>query len=475
MLKFNKLLNDSLINTDPLMKNLLEEELKRQREGLELIASENFTSQQVMECLGSVLTNKYAEGYPNMRYYGGCDVVDKVETICQERALKLYKLNEEIDETSENINDMKWGVNVQPYSGSIANMTVYVGLLKPHDRIMGLDLPSGGHLTHGFYTKSKKVSATSVFYESLPYSVNEDGYIDYDKLEEMALIYKPKLIICGYSAYSRELNYKRFREIADKCGSYLMCDMAHISGLVATGMLESPFKYCDIVTTTTHKTLRGPRAGMIFYKLKYKQQIDQALFPGLQGGPHINKIAGVATQLLQAETNEFKEYIKQVINNSRRMANNLIEKGYKIQTNGTDNHIILLNLKDLKLSGSKVENICNMVGITINKNSVPGDKSALNPSGIRLGSSSLTSRNMNEKDFDIVSDLLDEAINLTLWINNECINNNCINNNNNINKCSMKEFNNYINNNENVKEKVIELKEKVVKFAKQFPLYETNN
>ena len=454
---FNSKLNIPLLHQDVEIWNLVDAEKTRQTEGLELIASENFTSQSVMECLGSVLTNKYAEGYPGSRYYGGCEIVDKVEQLCQNRALNLFELTK-LNKTQPK--DEQWGVNVQPYSGSIANMAVYNGLLNPHDRIMGLGLPSGGHLTHGFYTQKKKVSATSIFYESFPYGVNEDGYIDYDKLEEIALIYKPRLIICGYSAYSRDLDYERFRSIADKCGSYLMCDMAHFSGFVATKMLKSPFPYCDIVTTTTHKTLRGPRAGMIFYRLKYKQMIDQSLFPGLQGGPHMNQIAGVATQLLTVNTPEFCDYIKQVVANSRVLARELSDKSYKIQTGGTDNHIILLNLRPLGITGSKVEEICNRINITINKNSVPGDKSAMSPGGIRIGSSPLTSRNMVETDFKIIAGFLDDAINLAVWAEDKC------------GSKKLADFKKYIDNDEECKSKLESLRLEVTKFAKSFPLYD---
>ena len=263
---------------------------------MQLIASENFTSKAVIDCLGSALTNKYAEGLPGHRYYGGAEEVDKVESLCMSRALEAYGLSPD-----------DWGVNVQPYSGSPANFAVYTGLLKPHDRIMGLDLPSGGHLTHGFYTYSKKegtrkaVSATSVYFESLPYRVHpETGLVDYDQLRRDASLFKPALIICGGSAYSREWDYEQFRSIADENGSLLMMDMAHISGLVATGEQANPFDYCDVVTTTTHKSLRGPRAGMIFYKKDgrdFQTKINNAVFPSLQGGPHEHQIAGVATQL----------------------------------------------------------------------------------------------------------------------------------------------------------------------------------
>ena len=288
---------ENLKNSDNQLYELILQEKLRQKSGLELIASENFTSKSVMECLGSVLTNKYSEGLPGARYYGGNEIIDKIENLCIKRALETYKLSPE-----------EWGVNVQPYSGSVANMAAYLGVLQPHDRIMGLDLPSGGHLTHGYYTAKKKISATSIIFESFGYRVKNDGYIDYDELDEIAKRFKPKMIICGASAYPRDLDYKRFREIADSCGAFLLCDMAHISGLVATGEMNNPFELCDFVTTTTHKTLRGPRSGIIFYRNQYKNDINFSVFPGLQGGPHEHQIAGVATQLLEAQTPEFKDY-----------------------------------------------------------------------------------------------------------------------------------------------------------------------
>jgi len=394
---------------DPELFDLIEHEKHRQWSGLELIASENFTSKAVFQCLGSALTNKYAEGYPGKRYYGGNEFIDEVESLCQSRALAAYGLD-----------PAKWGVNVQPYSGSPANFAVYTALLRPHDRIMGLDLPSGGHLTHGFYTYSKEskgrkaVSATSIYFESLPYRVHpQTGYIDYDALQAQASLFKPALIICGGSAYPREWDYEAFRKIADENGSLLMMDMAHISGLVATGEAANPFLYADIVTTTTHKSLRGPRAGLIFYRKderEFESKINAAVFPGLQGGPHVHQIAGVATQLKEVNTPVFKEYAQQVRANAVALADQLTSvHKYTLATGGTVNHLVLWDLKPQSLNGAKMQTVCDHCSITLNKNTVLGDKSALTPGGVRIGTPALTTRGLKEADFRKVGDFLHTA------------------------------------------------------------------
>jgi len=439
-------MNTLLKIKDPQIYQLIQKEFARQKRGLELIASENFTSRSVMECLGSVLTNKYSEGQPNARYYGGCEVIDEIEILCQSRALQAFHLD-----------DNDWGVNVQPYSGSPANLAVYNALLKPHDRIMGLDLPSGGHLTHGFYTDKKKISATSVFYESLPYHIKEDGYIDYDKLEEYARAFKPRLIICGASAYPRDFDYARFRKIANINKSYLLCDMAHISGLVATQEMENPFLYCDVVTSTTHKTLRGPRSGMIFFKKELGDQINFSVFPMLQGGPHQHQIAGLATQLLEVQTPEFKNYIRTVKSNARVLSKYLVDEGYTLATQGTDNHIVLVNLNPLAITGSKIEKICEKVDISLNKNAVFGDKSAISPGGIRLGTAALTTRGFRENDFVYVGYLLHECIQLALKIQKD-----------------HKPLKAFVQNMENYSEEIQELKNKVNEFAEKFEFLEEN-
>ncbi|KAM1232615.1 hypothetical protein ACFX2J_002417 [Malus domestica] len=402
--------DNGLSEADPEVRAIITKEKERQLKSLELIASENFTYRAVMEAVGSCLTNKYSEGLPGKRYYGGNEHIDELETLCQKRALDAFHLD-----------GKKWGVNVQPLSGSPANFEVYTAILKPHDRLMGLDLSHGGHLSHGFMTPKRRVSGTSIYFESMSYRLNEStGLVDYDKLEEMADRFKPKLIIAGASAYPRDFDYPHMRKIADAVGAFLMMDMAHISGLVAASVLANPFDYCDIVTTTTHKSLRGPRGGMIFFKkdpvlgVDLESAINNAVFPGLQGGPHNHTIGGLAVCLKYAQSPEFKAYQNQVVSNCRALASRLTELGYKLVSGGSDNHLVLVDLRPLGIDGARVEKILDMASITLNKNSVPGDKSAVVPGGIRIGSPAMTTRGFTEKEFVAVADYIHEGVQITI-------------------------------------------------------------
>jgi len=448
-------LNKPLLETDKELFDIIEAEKGRQRDSLVLIASENFTSKSVFDALGSVMSNKYSEGYPNARYYGGNEHIDKVELLCQSRALKCFNLDPE-----------EWGVNVQSLSGSPANFQAYCAVLNPHDRIMGLDLPHGGHLSHGFQTAKKKISATSIFYETFPYRLDEaTGVIDYDALAASARLYRPKLIVAGASAYSRLIDYDAMRAVADEHDAWLLADMAHISGLVATGAVPSPFDTADIVTTTTHKSLRGPRGAMIFFRKGLKKdgktpydledRINFSVFPGLQGGPHNHTIAALATCLKQAQTPEFAEYQQQVLKNASSMAGALQNAGYELVSGGTDNHLILVDLKSSrKIDGARAEAVLELANIAINKNTVPGDKSALSPGGIRLGTPALTSRGLDAADFEKVAAFIDRGITIAVEIKAQ--------------GGKLKDFRANLKTPENAA-KIAALKEEVVAFAASFP------
>ncbi len=382
---------DVIRKADIEVANYIENELKRQRNTIELIASENFTSSAVMAAQGSVLTNKYAEGKPYKRFYNGCENVDKIEELAIERCKKLFSCQH---------------CNVQPHSGAQANMAVFLYALKPNDTVMGMDLSNGGHLTHG-----SPVNFSGLYFNIVSYKVNENGEIDYDELEKKALEAKPKLIIAGASNYSRIIDFKRFKEIADKTGAYLMADIAHIAALVAGGVHPSPVPYADFVTTTTHKTLRGPRGGIIMCKEQHAQGIDKAVFPGVQGGPLEHVIAGKAVALLEALKPEFKTYANQIVKNAKTLANTLMDEGIEIVGNGTENHLMTINLIKLDKTGKDAANDLEEIGITANKNTVPNDpKSPFVTSGVRLGVPAVTTRGFREEEMVEIGKIIADCI-----------------------------------------------------------------
>ncbi|GKU23862.1 serine hydroxymethyltransferase [Clostridium folliculivorans] len=383
---------NNLRNNDKDIYDLVEKELHRQQNGIELIASENFTSEAVMEAMGSYLTNKYAEGYPSKRYYGGCHVVDEVEDIARERAKKLFGAEH---------------ANVQPHSGSQANMAVYFSVLNPGDTVLGMDLSNGGHLTHG-----SPVNFSGKLFKFVSYKVDKTTEtIDYEEVRKIALDCKPKMIVAGASAYSRTLDFEKFRAIADEVGAYLMVDMAHIAGLVATGNHPSPVPYADFVTSTTHKTLRGPRGGLILCKEKYAKDIDKTIFPGMQGGPLMHIIAGKAVCFKEALEPSFKEYTTQVIKNAKVLGEELIARGFKLVSNGTDNHLLLVDLSNKDITGKEAEILLDTIGITVNKNTVPNEtRSPFVTSGVRIGTPAVTTRGFVEADMKEIAEIIDFVI-----------------------------------------------------------------
>ena len=406
-----------LSQQDPEIEQALASELMREQDGLEMIPSENFVSPAVLEALGSVATNKYAEGLPGKRYYGGCAEIDKIETLAIERAKLLFKAEH---------------VNVQPLSGAPANLAAYSAMLQPGDTILGMDLSHGGHLTHGH-----PVTFSAKIYNFIRYKTTLEGLIDYDEIEKMAREHKPKMILVGYSAYSREIDYARIKNIADEAGAYTMADIAHIAGLIAAGEMNNPVQLFDIVTTTTHKTLRGPRGGMIMCKAIHAKTIDKAVFPGLQGGPHENVIAAKAVAFQEALQPEFKIYAKQILANAKVLEHELGSKGFHLCFGGTDNHLLLIDVSIKGVTGGEAEKALDVAGITVNKNMIPNDpRPPLDPSGIRLGTPALTTRGMKENEMKQIAKWIDEAI----------------------------------SNHQN-SEKLANIKNEIKNFTKQFPLY----
>lgn len=384
---------EEILKTDPEIAQAITDEMKRQNSHIELIASENWVSKAVMAAMGSPLTNKYAEGYPSKRYYGGCQCVDVVENLARDRAKELFGCDY---------------VNVQPHSGAQANLAVYFAMLEPGDKILGMNLDHGGHLTHG-----SPVNLSGKYFKSTFYGVNDEGVIDYDIVRQRAIEEKPKLIVAGASAYARIIDFKKFREIADEVGAYLMVDMAHIAGLVAAGLHPSPIPYADVVTTTTHKTLRGPRGGMILWneKANEKFNFDKAIFPGTQGGPLEHVIAGKAVCFKEALQPEFKAYQKQILVNAQALANALLGRGVNLVSGGTDNHLMLVDLRDENVTGKDLEKRLDSAHITCNKNAIPNDpRSPFLTSGVRLGTPAVTTRGMKEEDMEVIA----EAISLVI-------------------------------------------------------------
>lgn len=408
----------SLKEVDSEIYDVIIKELNRQEYHLELIASENAVSRAVLEAMGSVLTNKYAEGYPSKRYYGGCQFVDIAESLAIERAKKLFGAEH---------------ANVQPHSGAQANMSVYLAYLKPGDTILGMNLAHGGHLTHG-----SKVNSSGKLYNVVFYGVNKDTeLIDYDEVERIAEESKPRIIVCGASSYSRQIDFKRFSEIAKKVGAYLMADIAHYAGLVAAGVYDSPVPYADFVTTTTHKTLRGPRGGLILTKEMYAKDIDKSVFPGVQGGPLMHVIAAKAVAFKEAMSEEFKQYQKQILANAKKLAQSLADRGYRIVSGGTDSHMFSIDLRNKGITGGEAELALDKVGITVNKNAIPFDPNPpMNPSGIRIGTPTITTRGMKEKEMEEIAEYIDETLKN---IDNES--------------------------------KLMDIREKVINLCKRYPLY----
>lgn len=394
----------NLKKSDPQLAKLIAEETKRQRWTLDLIPSENIVSGAVLEALGSPLTNKYSEGYPGKRYYAGNKTVDEIELLAQERARKVFHLGK------------NWHVNVQPYSGSPANMAVYYALLQPGEKIMGMSLPFGGHLTHGW-----KVNFSARFYRAVQYTVGRDGFIDYSEVRKLARKEKPKIIVAGATAYPRAFDFKKFGQIAHEVGAYFLADISHIAGLVAAGVHSSPFPYADVVTTTTHKTLRGPRGAIIFANTKSKiavknkidiaKEIDRAVFPALQGGPHDNQTAAIAVCLGEALKPSFKKYGRQVVKNAKALVHELQKLGFQLVSGGTDNHLMLIDLTNLGISGREAQDRLEQVGIIVNRNTIPYDtRSPFDPSGIRMGTPAITTRGMKEKEMREVAVLIYAAL-----------------------------------------------------------------